>query len=355
VEALEDRWVPSTLTVTNNLDTATPGSLRGEIAVAQSGDTIVFAPSLNGQTITLSGDELVLNKNLTINGPGAGLLTIDGASLSRVFEVDGTATAVTLSGLTISHGAGLAESPPAFSEGYMPSPYDGLGGGLLNFGKLTISGCNFSGNSTSSNLNSYGGGGICNDGTLAVSNCTFSGNSVGNNSFNNTYPAPGGGGILNVGTLSVSGSTFSNNGASGGGGAICNVTSAFGSGYVFSIFGPGSLTVSGCTFSGNSASAGGGIDNASGATATVTGSTLSGNSATNGGGAYNAGTLMLSGCTVSGNSATSEGGGVFNTKNGKLTVQSSTLKNNAAPLGADLYNLGSAKISKDSAVGVIGR
>src|SRR6516225_10487779 len=36
LEALEGRWVPSTLTVTNNLDSG-PGSLRVEIAAANSG------------------------------------------------------------------------------------------------------------------------------------------------------------------------------------------------------------------------------------------------------------------------------------------------------------------------------
>src|SRR5262245_16126875 len=75
LECLEDRWLPSTLTVTNNEDSG-PGSLRADIAAAKSGDTIVFDPSLNGQTITLTSGELVINKNLTIQGPGAGLLTI---------------------------------------------------------------------------------------------------------------------------------------------------------------------------------------------------------------------------------------------------------------------------------------
>jgi hypothetical protein len=346
LEALESRWLPSTLTVTNNSDTSTPGSLRAEIAAANTGDTIVFAPSLNGQTISLSGDELVLNKSLNINGPGAGLLAIDGGSLSRVFEVDGALTNVTLSGLTISHGAGLAEAEPAFSAGWMPSPYDGLGGGLLNFGKLTVSGCTFWSNSTSSNQNSYGGGGIYNDGTLSVSSCTFSHNSVGN-----SYSSPSGGGICSVGTLSVSSSTFSNNVAYGSGGGICNITSDYGKGFSFGFVGPGSLMVSGSTFSGNSAAAGGGIDNASGATATITSSTLSGNSATNGGGIFNAGTLTLNGSTVSGNSATSAGGGIYNAKGGKLTIQSSVVLKNSAPLGADLDNLGSAKISKDSTIG----
>src|ERR1700756_3838541 len=77
LEGLEDRWVPSTLTVTNNLDTG-KGSLRAEIVAAKNGDTIVFAPSLNGQTITLTSGELLINKNLTINGPGAGALTVSG-------------------------------------------------------------------------------------------------------------------------------------------------------------------------------------------------------------------------------------------------------------------------------------
>ena len=80
LEALDDRLVPSTLTVTKASDPdgfAGDGSLRGEIAIAQSGDTIVFDPSLNGQNITL-GSQLVINKNLTIQGPGAGQLAISG-------------------------------------------------------------------------------------------------------------------------------------------------------------------------------------------------------------------------------------------------------------------------------------
>jgi hypothetical protein len=78
--------VPSTLTVTNNLDSGT-GSLRADIAAAHNGDTIVFAPSLDGQTITLTSGELLIRKNLTIAGPGAGELTVSGNHASRVFEV----------------------------------------------------------------------------------------------------------------------------------------------------------------------------------------------------------------------------------------------------------------------------
>ncbi len=114
LEALESRDVPSTLTVTNNLDNGSVGSLRYEIGKAHKGDTIVFAPSLDGQIILLSGSELDITKSLTIQGPGAGLLTIHGGANgvsdflgSRVFAVEKN-TNVTLSGLTITNGAGVA-------------------------------------------------------------------------------------------------------------------------------------------------------------------------------------------------------------------------------------------------------
>src|SRR5438552_6388174 len=125
-EALEERWVPSTLTVRNNLDSGA-GSLRADIAAAHSGDTVVFAPSLVGQTITLTSGELLIKKNLTIAGPGAGQLTVSGNNASRVFQVAKQEN-VTLSGLTISN---------AYTSGGA--------GAIDNFGALTVN------NSTLSN------------------------------------------------------------------------------------------------------------------------------------------------------------------------------------------------------------
>src|SRR5262249_50333522 len=82
LEALEDRSLPSTLTVVNNLDSGA-GSLRGEIAAANPGDQIVFATSVH--VITLTSGELAVNKNLDIEGPGAAKLTVSGNNASRVF------------------------------------------------------------------------------------------------------------------------------------------------------------------------------------------------------------------------------------------------------------------------------
>src|SRR5215471_21562118 len=75
LEVLEDRTVLSTLTVLNTLDSGA-GSLRDVIAHAKDGDTIVFAPGLAGQTITLTSDQLTIRNSLSIEGPGAGLLAV---------------------------------------------------------------------------------------------------------------------------------------------------------------------------------------------------------------------------------------------------------------------------------------
>jgi hypothetical protein len=221
LEALEGREVPSTLTVIDTLDTGSmgDGSLRGEIAVAHSGDTIKFAipttdpgynPATGAFTIGLSGDELWIDKNLTIQGPGAGLLTISGGGVygsgvygSRVFEVAAGVSA-TLTNLMITGGSGIAE-PLKFD----PSPGDGLGGGILNLGNLTLQNCTVSGNTCQLGPN-YGGG-IYNAGTLSVTGCTLSGNS-----------AVAGGAIYNASKASaiVMNSTLSENTAYWVGGGI---------------------------------------------------------------------------------------------------------------------------------------
>src|SRR5262245_14767447 len=76
IELLENRCLPSVLTVTNPLDSGT-GTLRAELAAAQNGDTIVFAlpkPS----TIQLTSGTLTINHFANILGPGAGALTVNG-------------------------------------------------------------------------------------------------------------------------------------------------------------------------------------------------------------------------------------------------------------------------------------
>ena len=149
LEALEDRWVPSTLTVTNILDTGVlgDGSLRGEIAAAQNGDVINFAPGLAGQTITLTGGELAITNSLDIQGLGANQLTVSGNSASRVFDITGSTTNVQIHDLTIANGV------------------DSSGGAIYNAAVLTVSNCTLSNNSAIGYFGGYGGA-IYNNGEL---------------------------------------------------------------------------------------------------------------------------------------------------------------------------------------------
>jgi hypothetical protein len=158
---LEGRALPSTLTVTNTLDSG-PGSLRGEIAAAASGDTIEFAPSVHGQTITLTSGELALSKSLDIESPVDNPVKISGNHASRVFDIpNNTSATVTLSGLTITQG---------FVAGVD-------GGGIFNGFRntLTVSNCTLSRNTA------FQGGGIANlIGTLTVGNSRFFDNTPDN-------------------------------------------------------------------------------------------------------------------------------------------------------------------------------
>src|SRR5262245_3669758 len=83
LEVLEDRTPVSTLTVLNAADNG-QGSLRDASKDARDGDTIAFDSSLAGRTITLTSNQLTIKKSLTIQGPGANLLTISGNDTNRV-------------------------------------------------------------------------------------------------------------------------------------------------------------------------------------------------------------------------------------------------------------------------------
>src|SRR4051794_36140839 len=103
IDVMEDRTLLSTLTVTNNRDHGL-GSLRAAIAAAASGDKIKFARQLDGETIVLTTGELVITKNLDIEGPGADNLTISGGGSSRIFDVTTSGLNVTVAGLTLAAG-----------------------------------------------------------------------------------------------------------------------------------------------------------------------------------------------------------------------------------------------------------
>ena len=107
----------TTYTVTNTNDAGT-GSLRAAIAQANSDvtpPTLVLIPSSVSGTITLTSGELGISQAMSVQGPGASILSVSGGGSSRVFSVSaGPGKTVSLSGMKIAdghlsgtHGAGL--------------------------------------------------------------------------------------------------------------------------------------------------------------------------------------------------------------------------------------------------------
>jgi hypothetical protein len=129
------------ITVINTNDSGS-GSLRQALTDASDGDTITFAVS---GAIGLTSGELLVDKDVTISGPGNDNLAVDGNTKSRVFHISSGRTVV-VSGLTIRNG---------FVTGDFP---DGIGAGIYNdHATLTVDDCVISGNLAAS------GAGIYND------------------------------------------------------------------------------------------------------------------------------------------------------------------------------------------------
>ena len=278
----------ATFTVTKTADTNdgacnTDCSLREAITAANAdavADSIAFAAGVTGQ-IDLATALPILSTNLSITGPGSGLLTVrrNVTTQFRIFTVAGASgtssgPTVALSKLTISNGSvgpGTSNSEEFF------------GGGLFNRnGNVTLSEIVFSGNSARHGGGIWNGSYVSPGAVMNVTNCTFSGN---------TSNSGGGGGAYNVALLTANGCTFSNNSSSYGGGFNSDTTA----------------NLSNCTFSANTSLQDGGavysnLPSAGDAVALLN-CTIYNNSAVRGGGYYShVGATRLGNCIVVGNS-----------------------------------------------------
>jgi predicted outer membrane repeat protein len=340
LDALEDRLLLSTFTVTNLGDTGAGSGQQGDLryclntanANSEGSNRIVFLPGLTG-TITLAQGVLAVNKSLEIDGPGASRLTVSGNHQSGVFEItaDPRAQDVRFSDLTIADGTGIFSSTFATLVGggvyndhaaltltrctitgnSTPDPL-GEGGGIFNFaGAMVLDSCTISGNQAGA----FGtGGGIQNDaGRQAVTllHCTISGNTAGEGGaiYSNNVSVGGaltllqstvaqniataGSSIESLGVLAITDSTIDQN--TGALGAIENIL--------------GTTTITDSAIANNS---GGGLANGMSGSTAITGSTFANNaSASNGGGIVSyGGDVNLTNCTISGNTAAFNGGGI---------------------------------------------
>jgi hypothetical protein len=314
----------ATITVTNRNDSG-PGSLRQALANANNGDRINFAVT---GAITLTSGGLSIAKNVTISGPGANHLSINGNQASSVFAIAFERTA-TISGLTITNG----------------------GVGIWNQqGTVSVSNCVLSGNSFAALYNNYaaqGSGGA----SMTVANSIVSNNS-GTGAVNMFPVFLGGGpsgfpcscmtitdsvvsnnsdGIFNLGfdfsgtaNLTVVNSNVSDNDGLG----IGNSSAGF-------IGGNASLTVVNSNVSDNGGSGISNDANESSVYATIVSTTVSGNSAggvlTCGCGAFGgfAG-VTITNSTISGNSSGDSGGGIHLRGITYLSIANSTISGNSA-------------------------
>ena len=340
------------MTVTNSNDSG-PGSLRQALADANDHDTISF--SVTG-TIGLTSGELLVNKVITISGPGAASLALDGNGTSRVFHI-GSRRPVSISGLTITNGNGAFGGGGAIWNDHGALTLNNcavdfnrtayLAGGIYNDGSNGTATTTILNSTVSGNFAPYAGGGIYNDAPMRRATLTIMNSAIdGNTAAYDDIPFGGGegGGIYNdVGTLMITSSVVSNNQAGldgqnfpvGIGGGISNY---------------GTLTITDSAITSNQVYlVGGGISNDG--TLAINNSTVSDNRAVgqhdgnpwgSGGGVVNNGTLTITKSTLSGNGASLSGGGIDGTSTLANTILNANFPENI--LGAAVsrgYNLSS--------------
>ena len=295
----------ATLTVTSAADDGSAGTLRSVVAAAGAGDTVVFAPNVT--LITLKQGQITLSNPITIQGPGAALLAIDGNQNGRVFAIVNSTGVAALSGLTVQNGAvnndvggGVFVSTGANASAQLTACIlsgnnsgSGFGGGLYNGGTVTLIGCQVSGNNASL------GGGLYNAGPMTLSGCAIKGNRAANGG----GPGNAGGGLSNDGPATITDCAFVGNSSPMEGGAIDN--------------GLG-LTLSDCLLVGNSAAIGGAVNNVGV------------------GGLGGGGSVTATGCTFTGNAASNSGGGAaLNNNNGAAATLTDDILTDT---GGETYN-----------------
>ena len=306
-------------------------SLREALLLANASgttDTISFDAALSGGNIALTAGQLEIASSMSVDGDldndGTADVTVDAQDASRVFSV--STTGAEIDGLNITNG-------------YTSGGANGAGIYVASGAALTLSNSSIT-NSDATGGTSFStgiGGGIGNFGTLTVTNSEISGNTARN-----------GAGIgQNSGTLVVSGSTISGNNGDGAisyGGAISSRNPS------------GDVTVYSSTLSGNSAGFnGGGIYMQSG-TLTVANSTIAGSSAGNEGGGIRsaaAANVNVTNTTISGNYAQFVGGHHAGTKGGLTNLANVLFLGNADAdnAGSELYSSGTLNFNGQNIVG----
>lgn len=312
----------SNLTISNS-------TLSGNVASGNpGGGAIVFD---NG-TLNITNTTISNNQSTLPGGAGGG---INVTNASAIFNLTDSVVNGNIGG-----GVGAGGTATITNTTITNNQSAVWGAGLYSGGTVNLINSTVAGNSVT---NSDGqGGGIVNYGRLTVTNSLITANS-----------AAFGGGIFTAGALTMTGTTVSNNTSSKTGGGIYNnaggtsglpvsLTSCVIHRNIAAEFAGGiqnrdAFAIEGSTISDNIASlGGGGIYNVfvtgSGAVMSITRSTMTGNRSNAGGGAIQnqAGTVSLANSTVSRNTAGGAGGGMVVLQNGVVNLSFATVGFNIA-------------------------
>jgi hypothetical protein len=377
------------LTVTSSLDTGADAtldtdlatdiadgdglSLREAIGRATAGQIIDFDPSVTA--ITLNGNEILINKSLTI--VGYGFVTIDGNHASRIFNIDspGDNGIFSLSGITYVNGTAteggailinrndnVTIEDSVFQGNAATAAPGNTGGGAIRFGSstvpVTLRRLTFDGNTSTS----QGGAAFIfqYSGPVTIEDCLFTDNI-----------ATGSGGAFSIfyspsGTFRMTDATFMGNSAGAAGGGIfidrfpttmtrCSFigNTSVQNGGGINLACSGNNLLKDCTIADNTISAGGTARYGAGLymgdfgnSISILTSTISGNrnlsTGGDGGGiSTNAfGKTSIVACTISGNSAVDDGAGLHVNNNlmSNFVLRNCTVTNNAGDRGDGLWN-----------------
>lgn len=361
----------------SNTDILTNSSPSGH-GIFNAGDAIVTGGNLAFNSTVVGGGGTILNQ---------GTLFVEGTHFYRNYSYGGAGVDNSSTGQATLENVGI----------YSNSVYLD-GGGVLNFGTITVTNSAIYANKT----NSSSGGGIANylgnfyvisstihdntavtgfangggiyvfDGVVDIKNSTVFSNSAGvgggiyykngelllnNNDISGNVANTMGGGIYSLKPLSIEDSNIISNLAQAGGGiymdgTVLTVTTstiqnnqaneAAGIG----LYNSSLLNMQNSTVSYNSAiTEGGGILIDLNSTSLITASTIYSNSASTGGGILNYGKLDSINSTVSINMASQQGGGIWSEASNGTFLENVTVAENSAPSGAGVYQTGSTTTS----------
>jgi hypothetical protein len=341
-----------TLLVTDCTDGSGTGTLRHTIAAAASGDTVLIQSGTCSKITVQTSQISTSVASLTIQGPGADQLTIDGAydlsphQYHRIFYHSGTGT-LTIQGMTLTEskyrGAAFPMGGCVLSTGsvylknavvtdcFLTPPNTATkysrGAGVYATSKVTVKYSTVSNNTIWAVGTGQKAAGV---GVYAGNNLTVKYSTITSNTSLAT-PSAGGGAFVKAGALLVHKSTISNNYAYRGGGLFQAKPGGTGA------------TIDYSTISGNTAHSNAGLELRAvdyTKTAKIANSTISGNVASDyqgGGGTYLPTQVYNS--TIAFNRAKNQNFAVGLYSKQPITMQSSIFANNIG--NGVVYDVGS--------------